>query len=313
MAGQTICRQTSVAGLRYMTKSVYDDTTGTLFFTPPAKGFLAMLFGPDATLISIKGFNSISRQEPIFLCIQKPEAVERLIQELRQKKGLPDIKAGNNRHQPIQTLVHADFNPMTKKRHVSALLKARVLLFSQQAVAIWVVLLILPVFFFISVNMLLSCNWTSILELIGFNNSAGLKTSPHGPEQFFGAPFHLIWALGVLSLLPIGLAFVFGQLTNRWQSIELLKYGERALGQRLPNERVLLLVNGRPSLCERNYEFSVNGNIYQVKSITSANQPRAKAVTVLFDRQNPDRALVLDDLPGIPIISADDMIVGYNK
>ncbi len=43
--GQTICKYTEIANLRNMTKSLYNDGTGSLYFTPPAKGLAAAIFG----------------------------------------------------------------------------------------------------------------------------------------------------------------------------------------------------------------------------------------------------------------------------
>jgi hypothetical protein len=235
------------------------------------------------------------RKEPVFLLIDKPDAIIRLIRDLRQKKGLGDIPKLGNLDRSIAMVANASLKRISKERHISGATKAKLLLFNQQTATACIPLAIMSVFSCVAFNMLANVNWAA-------------KTS-----NYDSGGFMLFWVTGVLSICSISFIFVISHFKKRWHAIHLLKTGVRAQGTRLPDERVLLMVNHSPAICERNYEFSVNGTIYQLKSITSFNQPRHKQVTIAFDPINPDQAVVLDDLPGCPIISDDDMSVEYSE
>ncbi len=311
------------------------------------------------------------RNEPIFLVLQKPEAVVRIIRDLLQKKGLSDISIPGSQNRPVPIVANASLKRLGSQRRISPLLVARLFLFSPQAFSAWLGALFVVIFTCIALNMFNSCNWTNILHSAGLSQtttarvlqanllssryntgysylveytasngvvhqatldydatikpgdeikidylpfmpkSATIRKASDDLGQLFPGPFQAIWAIGVLLMCSMGIGYLFRQLTGGWQAIELLKTGTRESGTRVTYQTPLMYVNRQPSLCERKYEFSVNGNIYQVKSITSINQPRQKKVTILFNPLNPSRAVVLDDLPGCPIISDDDRSIEY--
>jgi hypothetical protein len=282
---QTICKYLDIANLRHMNKSLYSDGTGSVYFTPPAKGLAAALFGQEAVLFT--NLNPLLRKEPIFMVLQKPEAVVRMIRDLRQKKGLSDISIPGSKNQNLANVANASLKHIGNERRISQLLVARMFLFSQAASSAWVAAVILTILVSIAITML-------------------AKGQFHSSGGFFD-----LWIIGVLLIGAFGAVFLINQLIKTQQAIVLLKNGACAQGTRLSDERVIVYVNRQPSLCQRGYEFSVGGQIYQVKSITGVNQPRPKNVTILFDPINPDSAVVLDDLPGGPVISADDMAVEY--
>ncbi len=285
--GQPLFKSADLTNLRNMLKSPYNDGTASIYFTPPAKGLAAALFGQEALMLT--NLNPMSRKEPIFLLIDKPDAVVRLIRDLRQKKGLPDISQHSIQARPVLMVANASLKRIGRERKVSPLLTRKMFLFSPQAVSAWLGAGIASIFTCIALNMLHGCHWNKVLD----------------------ESFQITWAIGVLSITTIGIIFLFYYVQKGWQAIQLLKTGARAQGVRLPDERLLLCVNNQPAICQRNYEFTVNDRTYQVKSITGVNQPRQKNVTILFDPSNPERAVVLDDLPGCPIISDDDTAIEF--
>lgn len=368
--GQSIFKCAEITNLSDMVKSSYDDGTGSLYFTPAPKGLATALLGQE--VVRLMSLNPMSRKEPIFLLIDKPDAVVRLVRDLRQKKGLADVSKYSSQERSMPVIAHASLKRIGKERYIAPLVVAKLFLFSPQAIGAWVGMLITSILACIAINMLHNCNWFSVLQsagltettiahvqqpgtksnihetkysyLVEYNSSDGsfhqsrldydatlkqgqaieIEYLPFMPDsakikkpsnpnaKFFDGSIQATWAFGVLFAWTIGIVFLLSQLKKGGQIIELLKTGVRASAVRLPDERVVLYVNHQPSICQRNYEFTVNGSTYVVKSITSVNQPRLKKVAVLFDPSNPDRAVVLDDLPGSPIISADDMSIEYS-
>ncbi len=119
----------------------------------------------------------------------------------------------------------------------------------------------------------------------------------------------------IMFLIP--LAFFVGasgllmaHLSSVMTHCRLLICGAATTGQRLSDERIVCQTNGRPSLCQRMYTFvDHTGRERTARMFVSTNANRPDTVTVLFDPTNPDKAVVLDELPGELRIAVDGRLV----
>ena len=113
------------------------------------------------------------------------------------------------------------------------------------------------------------------------------------------SPFDLSPLL-ITSVFPlVGALMIASQIPKKLRWIDLLAVGERAIAEYSRNERTNMRINEEP-VYKVFYSFKTDsGAVGEVSASTTDVQSYSSVAQreVLYDPQNPDQAMVLDELP----------------
>lgn len=109
------------------------------------------------------------------------------------------------------------------------------------------------------------------------------------------------YSLLMVLLFPlVGLCFFISNLRQGWKYASLLCFGQIAYGELGPKESTNVSINDFPQF-KMGFAFKAkDGQIYKtyIKTIAPENLEDDKGEALLYDSNNPSRAMLLDEFPG---------------
>ena len=133
----------------------------------------------------------------------------------------------------------------------------------------------------------------------GTSRIKGMRNAPFGP-----------WVLLVLIFPVVGLAFVVPGLTSGWKSCRLLTEGVLAKARLTGKQRTNIQVN-KQHVYKLIFQYTDRlGQNHQVETRTHRPEKLEddSEEQVLYDPLRPARAVLVDALPGAPMISEDEQV-----
>lgn len=267
--------------------SVRDDDSGTIAFNRK-NSFLVNTFGAEGITLDPM---LTSRSEPFLLDVPKARSVARLIEQhriaARQALSRSDAAGGDSSQ---RAALVARRTPRKLPEGIANRLTFGSNSFVLMAFTAGVASVV-------AAGHMAGYGWPQLLELIKLLQNGKVVADNGFPPIGF--------------LIPVGLAVVaICIIVNHFRStnkqLALLQLGTATKGT-YSTERVVGTKNNQAWFVEREFEFfDRDGVRRQSKMLVKAQAPIKREVTVLFDLNNPDNSVVIDELAGGLALGAND-------
>lgn len=267
--------------------SVRDDDSGTIAFNRK-NSFLVNTFGAEGITLDPM---LTSRSEPFLLDVPKARSVARLIEQhriaARQALSRSDAAGGDSSQ---RAALVARRTPRKLPEGIANRLTFGSNSFVLMAFTAGVASVV-------AAGHMAGYDWPQLLELIKLLQHGKVVADNGFPPIGF--------------LIPVGLAVVaICIIVNHFRStnkqLALLQLGTATKGT-YSTERVVGTKNNQAWFVEREFEFfDRDGVRRQSKMLVKAQAPIKREVTVLFDLNNPDNSVVIDELAGGLALGAND-------